>query len=290
MIINEYLKDYLDYLIIDKKYSNNTKETYQRHLYKFNQYCYQSNINIIKVNRNDIVNYLKTLNELDSKSVANIITTLKGFYKYLIIEKIITKNPLEFIDTPKIKKSIPSVMSSTDVNAILKIELKNKYDYRNKAMLELMYATGLRISELVNLTFANIDTKNKIIRVTGKGNKERTIPLADYTNNYLIVYLSKYRQQFKCKNSNYLFITNHTEKMTRANFFIILQKIAEKQGIKTHPHILRYSFATHMLDNGADLRVIQSLLGHESIATTQIYTHVSQNKLKENYLKSHPHA
>lgn len=289
---NEYVNDYLNYLLIDKKYSNNTIITYKNHLKKILKYCNEQNVKLINMTKDNIVLYISQLNvSVDSKTVSNIISTLKGFYKYLMIEKIITNSPLEFIELPKNKKTLPSVLSKGETESLLNIELNNKLDYRNKAMLELMYGSGLRISELIDLKIGDIDTHMSIVRMIGKGNKERIVPIGEYAKNYLIIYINHYRIKFSnYLNSDYLFLNNRGSRMTRQNFFQIVKNIARNNNLKVHPHTLRHSYATHMLDYGADLRVIQELLGHSSISTTQIYTHVSKNKLQENYKNYHPHA
>ena len=200
---------------------------------------------------------------------------------------------MEYIDTPKMSKNIPSVLSKEEVNKLLEIELINKFSYRNKAMIELMYATGLRVSELVNLKLNDIDLQENILKTMGKGNKERLVPIGEYATSIVIQYLHKARPLFlKNKHSDYLFVTNKGTNMSREQFYRILQNIAKKKGITTHfsPHTLRHSFATHLLDNGADLRSIQEMLGHANISSTQIYTHVSKESLKKDYKNYHPHG
>lgn len=289
--MNDYIKDFLDYLIIDKKYSINTKESYENDLTNF--YLF-SNKNLEKILKEDILKYIEYLKKNESdRTIAHNITVLRSFYKYMEIENNIKKNPMENIDMPKLKKSLPKVLSIEEVDKLLDINLKDKYDYRNKAMLELMYATGLRISELINLKQENISFENCTLIVMGKGKKERIIPIGDCALKYLKLYTELYRNELlKGKQSNYLFLSNRSDKMTRQCFFEIIKKIALQKDIKTDfsPHTLRHSFATHMLENGADLRSIQELLGHENISTTQIYTNISRKFVEENYKEYHPHA
>jgi len=200
---------------------------------------------------------------------------------------------MEWIEIPKIKKSLPKTLSFEEINKLLDIKLNDKYSYRNKAMLELMYSSGLRVSELVNVKIHDIDSESCIIRVMGKGSKERIVPLGDYAIKYIDIYLKEYRNKLIKKEYNdYLFLNNHGKKMTRQGFFKIIKNLAKQQKIKVEfsPHTLRHSFATHLLDGGADLRSIQEMLGHSDISTTQIYTHVSKELLKENYNNFHPHA
>ena len=291
-MIDTYIDEFIEYLIIDKKYSENTIKSYKNDLKKFENYIKKQ---INNINENDIKNYIKNLNKEndDTKTISHNISTLRSFYKFLLIEKKVKSNPMEYIELPKIRKTLPKTLSIEEIDKLLDIKLKDAFSYRNKAMLELMYSSGLRVSELVNVNIHDIDTSNCIIRIMGKGSKERIVPLGDYAINYLELYLKEYREKLVKKEMNdYLFLNNHGKKMTRQGFFKILKQLAKEKNIKTEfsPHTLRHSFATHLLNGGADLRSIQEMLGHESISTTQIYTHVSKEKLKENYNNFHPHA
>ena len=209
------------------------------------------------------------------------------------INKYTNTNPLTTIISPKTARKLPKVLSEEEVNKLLDINLNNDFDYRNKAMLELMYSSGLRVSELINLTVNDVDLKNSLVRIFGKGSKERIVPLNDYAtealNNYILYHRPKL---FKQKENNYLFLNNHGNQMTRQGFFKTLKKIAKEKGIKSElsPHTLRHSFATHLLKYGADLRSIQELLGHSDISTTQIYTHITNEMLEKNYHEYHPHG
>ena len=237
-------------------------------------------------NNKDIYNYLKYLsdNSYSIYSVVRKISSIKSFYNYLSDEAIYEINLN--IERPRFYKKLPHVLSIDEVDKLLDVKLENAFDYRNKAMLELMYATGLRVSELINLTYQNIDLEKKIVRCFGKGNKERIVPIGSTATKYLRLYLDEYRHTLQkrtiCDN---LFLNNHGKKITRQGFFKMLKKQAEEKDIKENitPHMLRHSFATHLLNNGADLRSIQMMLGHENISTTGIYTNVSKDKLKENY-------
>ena len=289
-MIDTYIDEFIEYLIIDKKYSENTVKSYKNDLKKFSNHFKK-----VDIKDSDIKEYLKYLkeNNNDTKTISHNISTLRSFYKFLLIEKKITKNPMEYIELPKIKKSLPKTLSIEEIDKLLDIKLNNPFSYRNKAMLELMYSSGLRVSELINVSIHDIDTSNCIIRVMGKGSKERIIPLGDYAINYINIYLKEYREKLvKNELNDYLFLNNHGGKMTRQGFFKIIKNIAKIQNIKTDfsPHTLRHSFATHLLNGGADLRSIQEMLGHSDISTTQIYTHVSKEQLKENYNNYHPHA
>ena len=210
-----------------------------------------------------------------------------------MINKYISSNPIDGLYVPKVKKSLPHTLTEEEVIKLLDIKTIDSFSYRNKAMLELMYATGIRVSELVNLKLQDVDLTNDIIRTFGKGSKERIIPIGDYAKEYLEKYIYEYRgSMLKSRPCEYVFINNHGNNLTRQAFFKIIKRIAKEKDIKTElsPHTLRHSFATHLLKYGADLRTIQELLGHSDISTTQIYTHISQEKLKENYSEFHPHG
>lgn len=291
--INECIEKFIEYLIIDKKYSENTVKSYKNDLKKYE--TFMKNINIQNIKENHIKNYLKYLkdNNNDNRTINHNISTLRSFYKFLLIEKIIKDNPMEYIEMPKTKKSLPKTLSIEEIDKLLDIKLTDSFSYRNKAMLELMYSSGLRVSELVNVKIHDIDVSNCIIRIMGKGKKERIVPLGDYAIKYIELYLKEHRNKLiKRELNEYLFLNNHGKRMTRQGFFKILKQLAHEKNIKTDfsPHTLRHSFATHLLNGGADLRSIQEMLGHESISTTQIYTHVSKEQLKENYNNYHPHA
>jgi len=291
--INECIEKFLEYLIIDKKYSENTVKSYNNDLKKYE--IFFKNTNISNIKENNIKEYLKFLkdNNNDNRTINHNISTLRSFYKFLLIDKIIKNNPMEYIEMPKTKKTLPKTLSIEEIDKLLDINLTDSFSYRNKAMLELMYSSGLRVSELVNVKTHDIDNSNCIIRIMGKGKKERIVPLGDYAIKYIDIYLKEHRNNLiKRELNEYLFLNNHGKKMTRQGFFKILKQLAREKNIKTDfsPHTLRHSFATHLLNGGADLRSIQEMLGHESISTTQIYTHVSKEQLKENYNNYHPHA
>lgn len=291
--IDDLINKFTEYLIIDKKYSENTIKAYNNDLKKFKNFVKSKTIN--NIDENNIKDYLKYLNKQnnDTKTISHNISTLRSFYKFLLIEKRVNKNPMEYIELPKTKKTLPKTLSIEEIDKLLDINLTDAFSFRNKAMLELMYSSGLRVSELVNVSIHDIDTSNCIIRIMGKGSKERIVPLGDYAIRYIELYIKEYREKLiKRELNDYLFLNNHGKKMTRQGFFKILKAIAKEKNIKTEfsPHTLRHSFATHLLNGGADLRSIQEMLGHSDISTTQIYTHVSKEKLKENYNNFHPHA
>lgn len=288
----ERIEDYIDYLKYERNLSNETISNYRYDLFKFNRFLDNLNIDIINVNVNNITSYLKKISNLDSSSISRNITTLNNFYNFLIVNKVIKNNPCEFIDRPKLKKRIPNVLTINEVDNLLDIKLNNEFDYRNKAMLELMYSAGLRVSEMISLTTRDIDFENCIVRCFGKGSKERIVPLNDYVIFYLKSYLEKRHLLLKKDRNDYLFLNNHGKKLTRQGFEYILKNILEEKKIDKYvtPHTLRHSFATHLLEGGADLRSIQVLLGHENLTTTTIYTHISQKKVHDDYIKYHPRS
>jgi integrase/recombinase XerD len=291
IMLSDYIKDFLNYLLIDKKYSNNTISSYERDLSKYLLFIKDKKIE--NISSEDASNYLKTIKTLKDRSISRNISALRSFYKYLMIEKVVIKSPFELIELPKLGKKLPKVLSEEEVLKLLDIEIKDHYTARNKAIIELLYASGMRVSELVNLKVGDIDLTNAIVRTISKGRKERIIPLGEYSIVALNMYLSGYRNTFIKNNySEYLFLNSRGDKLTRQAIFKMLKQLAKEKMIKTDfsPHTLRHSFASHLLDYGADLRSIQELLGHSDISTTQIYTHISNEKLKDNYDSYHPHS
>ena len=291
--LSDLIIEFLRYLLIDKGYSENTIESYKRDLDKFLEY--NKNTSIESISNENLKKYIKYLNDcgLNEKSIARNISSLKSFYKFLVISKYISSNTSDSLYLPKIKKSLPNTLTEEEVFSLLDIELIDNFSYRNKAMLELLYASGLRVSELINLKLQDVDFSQDIIRTFGKGSKERVIPIGDYAKEYLEKYIYEYRgSMLKKESSEYIFLNNHGKQMTRQGFWKIIKKIAKEKGINKElsPHTLRHSFASHLLKYGADLRTIQELLGHSDISTTQIYTHITNEELKQNYQDFHPHG
>jgi len=289
--MNDYIEDYINYIYIEKKLSNNTKMAYERDLKAFSLYL--NNKNIENITANDIKSYISYLNDIKEKdkSIARKIVSIKTFFDYLMKERVIKVNPCEKIESPKLRKTLPKTLNEDEINILLNLSPKTALEWRNKAMLELMYATGLRVSELVELEVNDIDLKDNYVRVFGKGKKERIVPMADITTDVLNEYINVYRNSLlKGYLTDKVFISSYGKGMTRQGFFKNLKKIAKEQGIKKDfsPHTLRHSFATHLLEHGADLRAIGEMLGHENIKTTQIYTHLSNNKIKKDYDEFHP--
>ena len=282
-LINEFLL----YLEMNLNYSKNTINTYLNNLNQLNNYVKKD---LLKLNSKDIEKFIKSLNN-DPKSINNYISSYKTFYNYYIKIGKINTNPCDVIDKPKYTKKLPTYLTLDEVNKLLDIDITDQFSARNKSILELLYATGLRISELINLEFKNIDLTDCIIRVMGKGSKERIIPISDMSIKYLKIYVKDYRQLLvKNEINNYVFLNNHGKKLTRQGVFKIIKNRVLITGIKkdVSPHTLRHSIATHMLENGADLRIIQEFLGHNDISTTEIYTHLTNKKLKSDYNEYFP--
>lgn len=288
--VNTFILDYIDYLKYERNLSPETISKYKYNLIVFEKYMLNKNVNLFDVTQYNIIDFL--INYFKNKGVSsktNSITSINNFYIYLIKDKRIDINPCENIDRPKLKKKLPDVLTVNEVDKLLDIPLHTKEDYRNKAILEVLYATGIRISELTNLKINDVDFTNKVVRVFGKGSKERIVPINKYALKYLGMYLDIRGSFLKGKLTDYIFLNSKGEAISRESFGLELNKIVKKQGLnkKVTPHMLRHSFATHMLNQGADLRSIQELLGHSDISTTTIYTHVSNEKVKNDYLKYH---
>jgi len=285
--LSKNIEDFLIYLKYERKLSNNTYLSYRYNLIKISNYFKKD---IINLNDEDIREFLYKCEET-SKTKAHYLTVLKGFYNCMLDLERIKRNPCDNIKMPKIEKKLPKFLTIEEVDRLLDIKLTKPLDYRNKAILELLYATGMRVSELLDLKLSNYYEEDAYVKVMGKGSKERIIPIGDITIKYLNLYINEYRNYIlKTKQSDYLFVNYNGGRMSRQGFFKILKQLCEMNNIKKEisPHILRHSFATHLLNNGANLRVIQELLGHESISTTEIYTHISKDKIIEDYSK-HPH-
>ena len=282
---NEFVEDFENYLRVDKNFSNNTIESYMRDIRFFLDY---TKLNLSDITKKDIDKYiLHVLPEYNESSVNRIIASIKSFFKYLSIYRGFI-NVAEDVESLKRKKALPKYLSISEVDKLLDIKLETPFDYRNKTMLEVLYATGLRASELINLDIMNIDLNNMIINVYGKGSKERIVPLSKLAVNYLDLYLNKYRNLLFVKNqkpTDAVFLNNHGKRMTRQGLYKMIGNIAKMQGIDKEitPHVLRHSFATHMIECGADIRSVQELLGHENIVTTEVYTHLANNFIKNNY-------
>ena len=287
--MNSLIEEYINYIYIEKRLSANTKDAYKRDLVSFSTFL--DNKKVVNIKSEDIREYIKYLNEQKEKdkTIARKIVSIRTFFDYLMRENIIEVNPCEKVESPKLKKTLPKTLNEEEINILLDIKPKTALEWRNKAMIELMYAAGLRVSELVELEVNDVNLKDNYVRVFGKGKKERIVPMADITTDILNEYINVYRNSLlKGYLTDKVFISSYGKGMTRQGFFKNLKKIAKEKGINFSPHTLRHSFATHLLEHGADLRSIGELLGHENIKTTQIYTHVTNTKIKNDYNEFHP--
>ena len=290
MKITDAIEDFLNYCIFEKGLSDHTRDSYKNDLEVYEIFLKNRSIyDVTKIRSEDIKDFLKIRNNEESSTVAHNLTVIKNFHAYLLKENIISKDVSEFIDRPKLRKTLPKTLSVEDVDKLLDIKLDSAFDYRNKAMLELMYGCGLRVSELVNLTLNDIDMINCLIRILGKGDKEREIPIGEYSIYYLKEYLNVRDSLLKGKTCNKLFLNNHGTSISRQGFFKMLKQLLKEKGLNADvsPHTLRHSFATHLINRGADLRSIQEMLGHSDISTTKIYTKVSDEKVIEEYNEYH---
>lgn len=284
------------YLRLEKGLSENTLSSYETDLNQFINFVTENKIDYLLVNDEIIFSFLKKLrkNSISDKSIARKLSSIKQFYLYLLKKKIIQQDPFRAVTQPKTKKSIPKPLTETQVvNLLNSPDETHNMGCRDKAMLELMYATGLRVSELVALKLMEVNLNQGVIRVTGKGQKQRIVPIGEYANEYLKNYIEVHRKiTLKGQNSQYVFLSNRCDRMTRQAFWYRVKKYAKTCDIEPlpSPHMLRHSFATHLLNHGADLRAVQMLLGHTNISTTQIYTLVSKEKLKRIHTKHHPRA
>ncbi len=289
-------ENFINYCEYEKGLSPNTLKSYNYEINLYQTYL-EDKLNIIdieKVSKKDIESYLKYcyLKNEDSKTISHKITTIYNLHNYLLREKVIKDNQAEFIDRPKLAKHLPYTLTVKEIDKLLDIALVTVFDYRDKAMLELMYGTGLRVSELVSLTVYDVDFYNAFLRIKGKGSKERIVPINNASLKYLKLYLDRRCLLLKKKTSDELFLNARGEGISRQGFFKNLKKILAKKGMPVNisPHSLRHSFATHLIENGADLRSVQTMLGHSDIITTKIYTHISNEKVTKDYLINHPRA
>ena len=297
MELDKSIKDFKSYLKIERSLSINSVDAYVRDISKYAEFIKTNNISVLKTKLEDIRGFIKEINKIgiSARSQARFISSIKSFYKFLLIEGYIGNSPAELLASPKIGVKIPTVLSIDEVNKLIKsIDLSSKHGERNRAIIETIYACGLRVTELINLKISNIFFKDNFLKIIGKGNKERLCPIANKTLSYLKIYIDEIRNHsiIKEKDSDIVFLNNRGSKLSRVMIFLLLKKYAEIAGIKKNisPHTLRHSFATHLIDGGADLRAIQEMLGHQSITTTEIYTHLYKEYLRSNIISYHPRS
>ena len=284
---DKLIEDYKTYLSMERNYSNNTVKAYLNDIMNFTIFIKK---NLLLITPQDIREYLKHISSLSPRTISHNLSSLKSFYNYLEMINLTNSNPTNEINRPKLESKMPTYLTLDEVSKLLDIKVENEYNARDKAILELLYSSGIRISELTSMEISNIDLDECLIRIMGKGSKERIIPLGDYAINALNDYLNNYRDKLNKLNSTYVFLNNRGGQLSRQFIFKTIKNYAIKKGISKNisPHTLRHTFATHLLKNGADLRIIQELLGHENLSTTQIYTHLSNDKLKSDYEEYYP--
>ncbi len=288
------INDFKFYLQIERGLSKNTVISYSHDISSFVDFMEKSNIKESPQNcsKETLQQFIFTQSKLiGSNSQARRVSALKSFFNFLIFENYCQDSPADLIEAPKIGRKLPQILNTNEIEKILDgIELNKSQGQRNRAIIETLYGSGLRVSELVEITLSNIFIKENIIRVNGKGGKQRLIPLGSYSKKFIQIYIDEIRPFEKIKDEDILFLNRNGKKMSRAMIFTIIKNAAKKVGIKKKisPHTFRHSFATHLLENGADLRTIQLLLGHESIITTEIYTHLDNKHLKKVMEEFHP--
>ena len=291
----QILDAFIDNIWIEKGLSQNTLDSYRSDLEQFSSWLEKNNLNYIKTSKKEILSYLSFLFQkgLGSKTVARKLSSLKSFFRYLVFKSIIPNDPSSEVETPKLLKSIPKSISEKEVEALLAApDEKTDIGLRDKTMIETLYSCGLRISELTNLELLNLNLRQGVIRVIGKGQKERLVPMGNQLIGLLELYISSSRKNLLNKrHSDFLFLSTRGQRMTRQSFWHRIKHYCLASGFepdKISPHVLRHAFATHLLNNGADLRVVQLLLGHSDLNTTQIYTEVARQRLKRLHTEHHP--
>lgn len=289
----DVIKAFVSFLSVEKGLSRNTVQSYSSDLEAFRTFLDKRERLLQAIRREDIIDYLALLREggYSASSIARFVSSVKAFSKFLLIEKMVTDDPTETLRSPKQWERLPKALDLPDVRKLVDAVLPTRMFLRDTAMLELLYSSGLRVSEIVMIRMQDLNFEGGFLRVIGKGDKERVVPMnhraADKIKQYVLEMRPKVLKQ---RQSPYLFLTGRGEPMTRQRFWQALKEFGAVAGVKLSPHTLRHSFATHLLDGGADLRSVQKMLGHADIATTQIYTKVSSDRIKKAYLDHHPRA
>ena len=294
------VNEFKNYLKLERSLSNNSIDAYLLDIRKLTSFIsenYSTSLSIENINVSIIESFIKYLfkSESSTYSQARIVSGLKSFFNYLLLEEKIDINPMELIDSPKLVRKLPETLSIQEIEIIINaVDLDSKEGMRNKAILETLYSCGLRVSELVNLKVQNLFLDIGFIKVLGKGMKERLVPIGTKAAECISIYMKEYRTNLNISEGfeGYLFVNRRGKNLTRNMIFIIVKDLVKKAGLNKNisPHTFRHSFATHLIEGGADLRAVQEMLGHESITTTEIYTHLNKNYLKEVVNKFHPRS
>jgi len=291
------IKEFKSYLRIERSLSENTIDSYLRDIRKLAKFSEEKDLNELQITKAEVKEFIASINkeEISARSQSRIISGIKAFYKYLILEDYLKVNPTELIESPRIGMKLPDTLSIEEIDSLISaIDLSHPQGERNRSILEVLYSCGLRVSELTNLKLSNIRFKEGYIKVLGKGNKERFAPIGSSAIKFLNIYLNEIRnhQTIKKGSEDIVFLNRRGNKLTRVMIFTIIKQLSEKIGMKKKisPHTFRHSFATHLIEGGADLRAVQEMLGHESITTTEIYTHLDREYLREAIMQFHPRA
>ncbi len=290
-----YLPIFLDYLAVEKGLAKNSLSAYRVDLRHFGHWLADQKLELERVERLNIVKYFQALRGagISARSVARALAAIRGMFRFLVAERHLKNDPTENLENPKLWTTLPKSLAPQDFEALLAApDRETPEGLRDRAMLELLYATGLRVSELIHVKIENIVMDAGFLRTIGKGSKERIVPFGDMARDAIVAYIENARAHFAKDPDPHLFLSNRGRPMSRQSFWMKIVKYARDAGIATHisPHVLRHSFATHLLENGADLRSVQMMLGHSDISTTQIYTHVSRARLQRMYETFHPRA
>ena len=291
------IKEFKYYLKVERSLADNSVNAYIRDIRKLADFSSKIKVDELNISVNELREFVADLNSknISARSQARIISGVKAFFKYLIIEDCITNDPTMLIENPKIGLKLPEVLSVDEIELIISsIDLSNKQGERNRAILETLYSCGLRVTELINLKISNINFKEGYIKVIGKGDKERLTPIGSNALKYISIYVNEVRihQKISKNHEDFVFLNNRGSKLSRVMIFTLIKRIVDKVGIKkkVSPHTFRHSFATHLIEGGADLRAVQEMLGHESITTTEIYTHLDRDYLRSNIMQFHPRS
>ncbi len=290
-------KEFTQYLRLERGLAKNTVIGYLQDLEKLKNWSRSLHLKPLRVSKKHLESFIQELAEFEigARTQARVLSSIKAFYKYLLVEDLLAHNPAALLETPKLARKLPEFLSIEEIDQMLdKIDMSKTEGHRNKAMLEVLYSCGLRVSELTDLRISDLFFEEELIRVTGKGNKERLVPI----NAYAVKLIKMYREEIRAHqdiakgHEDFLFLNRRGKKLTRAMIFTLVKNLAQKAGIQKNvsPHTFRHSFATHLVEGGADLRAVQEMLGHESITTTEIYTHLDQQYLREAIVSYHPRA
>ena len=292
-------KGFKNYLKLERSLSKNSIEAYLRDIDKITQFLEAvdqkiSPLNIQAQNLKDLIQWINELGML-ATSQARLISGIKAFFKYLILEDLIKQDPSALIEAPKTRRKLPDVLTILEIEALMDaLDLSKPENVRNKAMLEVLYGSGLRVSELINLKISNYYPEVEFLKITGKGNKERLVPIGSSAIKYISIYLNEVRNHISIQkgNEDFVFLNRRGTKLSRVMVFLLIKDLAQKIGLQKtiSPHTFRHSFATHLIEGGADLRAVQEMLGHESITTTEIYTHLDRDYLKQTIQQYHPRS